>query len=338
MFTSRLITELVLLTSASAFAIGVWFFFLSQRFNKHKKAFTSVLACISSIVFWIIILLTVTETISIFLRHLNFSYNYPEWISTVNITLISAIVIKYVFALIMQIEISQVEKGNDVTTSRAISRLLKSTTVLTLVLLVGQHFGLSLSGLMTFGGVGGIAIGLAGKNIISNFFSGLMLYFDRPFNVGDWIRSPDRNIEGTVCEIGWRLTKITTFDHRPLYVPNSAFSSISVENPSRMTNRRIKTTLGLRYQDAAVVSNVVNDINEMLKSHPDIDTKQTLLVYFDEFADSSLNIMIYCFTRTTAWAEWLRVQQDVYLKMIEIVHQHNADFAFKSQTLYIDKE
>lgn len=338
MFTSRLIIELVLLTSASAFAIGVWFFFLSRKFNNHKKAFTSVLACLSSIVFWIIILLTVTETVSIFLKHLHFSYNYPEWISTVNITLISAIVIKYVFALIMRIEVSQIEKGNDVTTSRAIARLLKSITVLTLILLVGQHFGLSLSGLMTFGGVGGIAIGLAGKDIISNFFSGLMLYFDRPFNVGDWIRSPDRNIEGTVCEIGWRLTKINTFDHRPLYVPNSVFSSISVENPGRMTNRRIKTTLGLRYQDAAVVGNVVNDINQMLKSHPDIDTKQTLLVYFDDFADSSLNIMIYCFTRTTAWAEWLRVQQDVYLKMIDIVHQHNADFAFPSQTLYIDKE
>lgn len=92
-----------------------------------------------------------------------------------------------------------------------------------MVLLFGEHFGMSLSGLMAFGGIGGIAIGMAGKDILSNFFSGLMLYFDRPFNIGDWVSSPDRNIEGTVVEIGWRITKIITFDHRPLYIPNSVF-------------------------------------------------------------------------------------------------------------------
>lgn len=73
---------------------------------------------------------------------------------------------------------------------------------------------MSLSGLLTFGGIGGIAVGMAGKDVLSNFFSGIMLYFDRPFSIGDWIRSPDRNIEGTVAEIGWRITRINTFDHR----------------------------------------------------------------------------------------------------------------------------
>ncbi|MGL4417306.1 MAG: mechanosensitive ion channel family protein, partial [Plesiomonas shigelloides] len=185
---------------------------------------------------------------------------------------------------------------------------------------------------------GGIAIGLAGKDIISNFFSGIMLYFDRPFNVGDWIRSPDRNIEGTVAEIGWRLTKINTFDHRPLYVPNSVFSSISVENPGRMTNRRIKTEIGLRYEDAKLVRVIVDDIRTMLQNNPDIDTTQTLLVYMNEFADSSINIMVYCFTKTTVWADWLKVQQDVYLDIIDIVHARGADMAFPSQTLYLEKE
>ena len=189
---------------------------------------------------------------------------------------------------------------------------------------------------MTFGGIGGLAVGMAGKDILSNFFSGIMLYFDRPFSIGDWIRSPDRNIEGTVAEIGWRITKITTFDNRPLYVPNSLFSSISVENPGRMTNRRITTTIGLRYEDAAKVGVIVEAVREMLKNHPAIDQRQTLLVYFNQFADSSLNIMVYCFTKTTVWAEWLAAQQDVYLKIIDIVQSHGADFAFPSQTLYMD--
>ncbi|VEC92282.1 MscS family inner membrane protein YnaI [Salmonella enterica subsp. enterica] len=148
----------------------------------------------------------------------------------------------------------------------------------------------------------------AGKDVLSNFFSGIMLYFDRPFSIGDWIRSPDRNIEGTVAEIGWRITRINTFDHRPLYVPNSVFSSISVENPGRMTNRRIKTVIGLRYEDADKIGLIVDAIRNMLQAHSDIDQKQTLLVYFNEFADSSLNIMVYCFTKTTVWQEWLAVQ------------------------------
>ena len=189
---------------------------------------------------------------------------------------------------------------------------------------------------MTFGGIGGIAIGFASKDILSNFFSGVMLFFERPFNIGDWINSPDRKIEGVVKEIGWRSTKIMTFDNRPLYIPNALFSSISVENPGRMTNRRINTEIGLRYEDADKVDAVVNDIRTMLQQNPKIDLTQTLLVYFNAFGESSLNIMIYCFTKTVKWAEWLEAQQEVYLKIIEIVHKNGADFADTTQLLYLD--
>ncbi|WP_264783474.1 mechanosensitive ion channel family protein, partial [Escherichia fergusonii] len=121
-----------------------------------------------------------------------------------------------------------------------------------------------------------------------------------------------------------------------LYVPNSLFSSISVENPGRMTNRRITTTIGLRYEDAAKVGTIVEAVRQMLQTHESIDQHQTLLVYFNDFGDSSLNIMVYCFTKTTVWAEWLAAQQDVFLKIIDIVQAHGADFAFPSQTLYLD--
>ncbi len=250
---------------------------------------------------------------------------------------IALILMSKFFLLINLLEKSQIKKGSDPTSARIISRIFKITLLVIMILLFGEHFGMSLSGLMTFGGLGGIAIGMASKDVMSNLFSGVMLYFDRPFNIGDWVRSPDRNIEGTVVEIGWRITKIMTFDHRPLYIPNSVFSSISVENPGRMTNRRIETELGLRYEDSDKVGVIVEDIRTMLQQNDKIDTKQTLLVYFNQFADSSLNIMVYCFTKTTVWAEWLDAQQEVYLKMIDIVHQHGADFAFPSQTVYIEK-
>nr|WP_286146013.1 mechanosensitive ion channel family protein [Shigella sp. FC1967] len=241
------------------------------------------------------------------------------------------------FLLINRLEDAQIKKGSDPTSARIISRIFKITLFVIIVLLFGEHFGMSLSGLMTFGGLGGIAIGMASKDVLSNLFSGVMLYFDRPFNIGDWVRSPDRNIEGTVVEIGWRITKIITFDHRPLYIPNSIFSSISVENPGRMTNRRIQTELGLRYEDSDKIGVIVEDIRTMLMQNDKIDTQQTLLVYFNQFTDSSLNIMVYCFTKTTVWAQWLEAQQEVYLKIIEIVHKHGADFAFPSQTVYLEK-
>lgn len=261
----------------------------------------------------------------------------PRVVDLIAVVITTFVLMHYLSMLVNRMEKSQINKGSDPTSARIISRVLKFSVFLVMLLLFGEHFGLSMSGLLAFGGVGGIAIGMASKDILSNVFSGIMLYFDRQFNLGDWINSPDRNIEGTVVEIGWRLTKIMTFDNRPLYVPNSLFSSISVENPGRMTNRRINTEVGLRYEDADKVGVIVDEIREMLHQHPDLDMTQTTLVYFNAFADSSLNIMVYCFTKTTKWAEWLGVQQDVYLKIIDIVHKHGADFAFSSQTVYLEK-
>ncbi|OUF91924.1 mechanosensitive ion channel family protein [Escherichia coli] len=283
-----------------------------------------------------IIISAVGSIINYVIENYKLKFITPGVIDFICTSLIAVILTIKLFLLINQFEKQQIKKGRDITSARIMSRIIKITIIVVLVLLYGEHFGMSLSGLLTFGGIGGLAVGMAGKDILSNFFSGIMLYFDRPFSIGDWIRSPDRNIEGTVAEIGWRITKITTFDNRPLYVPNSLFSSISVENPGRMTNRRITTTIGLRYEDAAKVGVIVEAVREMLKNHPAIDQRQTLLVYFNQFADSSLNIMVYCFTKTTVWAEWLAAQQDVYLKIIDIVQSHGADFAFPSQTLYMD--
>jgi MscS family membrane protein len=260
----------------------------------------------------------------------------PEAVNFTCLTVILLMLVRKMFELFDVLEQRQIAKGSNVTDARIIARMLKISVVTVVVLLYGEHFGMSFSGLLTFGGVGGIIVGMAGKDILSNFFSGVMLYFDRPFNIGDWVRVPDRNIEGVVVEIGWRLTKIMTFENRPLYVPNSTFTDISVENPGRMTNRRIETSLGLRYEDADKIGPIVDEIREYLASNENIDQRQTLLVYFNGFGDSSLNIMIYCFTKTTAWAEWLAVQQACYLKFIDIVHRHGADFAFPSRTLYVE--
>ncbi|RDE24134.1 mechanosensitive ion channel family protein [Motiliproteus coralliicola] len=227
------------------------------------------------------------------------------------------------------------KKPMDQTTAHAVSKLLRASVIITAVLVVLQSLGYSISGVLAFGGIGGIAVGFAAKDLLANFFGGLMIYLDRPFAVGDWVRSPDQEIEGTVEYIGWRQTRIRTFDKRPLYVPNSTFASISVENPSRMTNRRIYETIGIRYDDAAQVKQVVDAVRQMLREHPDIDTRQTLIVNLNAFAPSSLDFFIYCFTKTTDWVQYHGIKEDVMLRIIELVEQHRAEMAYPTQTLHL---
>ena len=226
-------------------------------------------------------------------------------------------------------------KPLDKTTAMAIGKLLRISAIITSVLVVLQSLGYSVSGVLAFGGIGGIAVGFAAKDLLANFFGGLMIYLDRPFKVGDWIRSPDKNIEGTVEDIGWRLTRIRTFDKRPLYVPNSTFTQISVENPSRMSNRRIKETIGIRYDDALKMADIVSDVKEMLKSHSEIDTSQTLIVNFNAYGPSSLDFFIYTFTKTTDWVRFHEIKQDVLLKILAIIDGHGAECAFPTTTVHV---
>jgi MscS family membrane protein len=192
------------------------------------------------------------------------------------------------------------------------------------------------SGLLAFGGIGGIAVGFAAKDLLANFFGGLGIYLDRPFTVGDWIRSPDKEVEGTVEDIGWRVTRIRTFDQRPLYVPNSVFSQIAIQNPSRMFNRRIYETIGLRYEDAEKMARIVDEVRAMLEQHEAIDRNRTLIVNFVSFGASSLDFFVYTFTRTTAWVEFHAIKQDVLLKILDIIHANGADVAFPTRTLHVE--
>lgn len=232
-------------------------------------------------------------------------------------------------------QITNGDSARNKTSIRAASLLARCAVVIIALLTLLGTFNISIGSILAFGGIGGAAIAFAAKDTIANFLGGMMIFWDRPFEVGDWISSPDRKYDGTVEDIGWRLTRIRTFDKRPMYIPNGIYSTIAVENPSRMTNRRIKTTIGVRYEDAPVLGTIVQESHDMLLNHPDIDTKQTCMVYFTEFGDSSLNFLVYTFTKTTDWSTYLSVQQDVFLKIIEIITRHGAECAFPSRTLYV---
>lgn len=250
----------------------------------------------------------------------------------------------FLIRLIRRVQDNIMESGRkngepaDVTTADAIGKLLRVSVLITAVLVGLQTLGFSISGVLAFGGIGGLAVGFAAKDLLANFFGGLMVYLDRPFAVGDWVRSPDRNIEGTVEEIGWRLTRIRTFDMRPLYVPNSVFSTISVENPSRMKNRRIFETVGIRYKDAEKLQNILADVRTMLKEHEDIDQSRLIMVNFSKYGASSLDFFVYCFTKTTVWTEFNQVKEGVLFKIMNIILAHGAKIALPTTTVHMPEE
>ncbi|WP_413112164.1 mechanosensitive ion channel family protein [Thaumasiovibrio sp. DFM-14] len=248
---------------------------------------------------------------------------------------VTALLVWASFRFIDRAEKEFIRRQQDATTINALGKLVSMIILVFAFLSIVQSLGVSISGILAFGGMGGLIVGMAAKDLLANFFGALVIYFDRPFKVGDWVRSPDRQIEGTVERIGWRVTVIRTFDKRPLYVPNAVFASIIVENPSRMTNRRIYETIGIRYDDSDKVSAIVADVKAMLLTHPEIDTNQTMIVNFNAFGPSSLDFFVYTFTKTTNWIHFHEVKHDVLEKILQIVARHHAQIAFPTQTLHL---
>lgn len=230
------------------------------------------------------------------------------------------------------------EEPVDTTLVHGLGKLLRGAVAITATLIVLQNLGVNIGGLLAFGGVGGIAIGLAAQDVFKNVFGGFTIYFDRPFSVGDWIRSPDRDIEGTVEHIGWRVTAIRTFNKRLLYVPNSVFTTIALENPSRMSHRRIYENIGVRYSDIGSLPKILDEVKAYLRQNTDIDQNQTLMVSLNEFADSSVNFFVYALTHTTNWSEYHQVKEKVLFEINEIIERNDSEIAFPTRTLHINNE
>jgi len=225
----------------------------------------------------------------------------------------------------------------DRTTVDGLSKVSRIVVVVVTVLAVMQTLGFSISGVLAFGGMGGIAVGFAAKDLLANFFGGLMIHLDRPFNVGETVRSPDKQIEGKVEHIGWRQTCIRSANMTLIYVPNALFTSIVVENPSRMSHRRIREVIGLRYDDLDKMSAIVEEVKTMLQNHPQIDTGHNVVVAFDQFADSSLNFIIQALSKNTDLAQFHAAKQEILLKVADIIARHGAEIAYPTRTLHLNQ-
>lgn len=210
----------------------------------------------------------------------------------------------------------------------ATSRIATVATFVASLLISLDTIGINVQTVLAFGGIGGVAIGFAGREIISNFFGGFMIYVTRPFSVGEWIRSIEESeLNGTVEDIGWYLTRVRTWDKRPLYIPNSRFSTLIVENGSRMDNRRILHTLHLRHEDMPVAPVIVAAMEQLLMSHPDLDPRQHRLAYVDSFGEYSVKIWLSCYTKSVFLYDYRRVQQDILIKCYDIIRANGAKLA-----------
>jgi len=237
-------------------------------------------------------------------------------------------------------------------------KVIHGLIILVAVIAILKIAGINLTALLSGLGIAGAAVAFAAKDSIANIFGSLSILLGDVFEQGDWIETKDVN--GTVVEIGLRATTIRTFDNALLSIPNSNLSDTAVTNWSRRAvGRRIKMSIGVTYEsDFADIKKAVDDIRSMLKNNPDISQeatsgrysagraaklvsaddykgiKNTQLVYMDAFTDSSVNILIYCFSSSVDWAEWLRVKEDVMYKIEDILMNNDLEFAYPTMMLH----
>jgi MscS family membrane protein len=202
-----------------------------------------------------------------------------------------------------------------------------------------QMWGIEVGPLLAGLGLFGVAVALGAQDLFKNLIAGVLILMEKRFSNGEWILVDDV-VEGTVESIGFRSTFIRRFDLAPIAVPNAKLSDNAVTNFSRMTYRRIFWKIGVEYGTSAEqLSDIVNQIRDYVTSEdafasPD---QASTFVHVDAFNDSSIDIMLYCFTKTTVWAEWLQVKEALAYRVKEIVEEAGTAFAFPSRSLYLEK-
>jgi len=211
---------------------------------------------------------------------------------------------------------------------------LKAMIIIIGSITVTQVWFDEIAGILTGLGLGGLAFALAAKDTAANLFGSITIMIDRPFAIGDWIQTP--HVEGTVEEMGFRSTRVRTFAQSLVTIPNSVMSNDPITNWSQMGKRRISYRLGVTYSTTSEqMRECVNRLREMLEGHPEVH-KQTIFVYFEKFGDNSLDIFLYFFTNTTNWQKFLEVQEDINLKIMDILKELGLSVAFPSRSIYIE--
>ena len=211
-----------------------------------------------------------------------------------------------------------------------IGRIL--VVIFALFFILGNVFDINITALATGLGIGGIAIAMASKESLENLLGSFTIFFDRPFTVGDIVKVG--TVTGLVEKVGFRSTRIKTFDKSVVTVPNKKMIDAELDNLGLRPVRRVKFHIGLTYDTSTEqIKNIVSDIQEMINSHE--KTNEEGKVRFQEFGASSLDIMVLYYVNSPKWEDLIDVKEDVNYKIMDIVKKHNSDFAFPSTSVYL---
>ncbi|MFC3885164.1 mechanosensitive ion channel family protein [Bacillus songklensis] len=217
-----------------------------------------------------------------------------------------------------------------------IEKMLRTIVVVLAASIIAEEWGFNVNGFIAGLGLGGLAFALAAKDTIGNLFGGIVIVTEKPFTIGDWIKTP--SVEGIVEDITFRSTKVRTFAQALVTVPNATLSNEPIINWSKMGKRQVAFHLGVTYNTSREkLETVVNRIRQMLMDDEEIHN-ETILVSFDRFNESSLDIYLYFFTNTIAFNDYLKVKETVNFKIMEIFEEEGVEFAFPTRTLVIDKQ
>lgn len=220
------------------------------------------------------------------------------------------------------------KKGLDPTSIEVLGKIYTITVLSIATLLLLQTFGLNIAPLLAFGGIGAAVFGLASKGIISNFYGGMSIYLSRPFHVNDWVELPEKKLNGTIEKIGWYYTTLRDTAKKPFYIPNSIFISELLVNQSRITHRYINEVLSLRYSDANKLERLIQEIRQILLSHPDIDQKEPVYVNLLAFAESTIQLEIRAYTRTTRYQEFMDIKQTIMIRICALIENSGAGMGY----------
>lgn len=215
-----------------------------------------------------------------------------------------------------------------------LSKILRVTIIVLGVSIVLDEWGYNVSGFVAGLGIGGVAFAFAAKDALANIFGGLIIILDKPFSIGDYIKTS--NVEGIVEDINFRSTKIRAIDKGLVTEPNSTLSNSTIVNWTKRDTRRIAFNIGVTYETSKEqLQNCIKEIKDMLSKDENI-LDDSIIVNFDKFAASSLDISIYCFTNTAEWAKYLQIKEDINFKIMDILEKEKVCIAFPSSSVYFE--
>lgn len=219
-----------------------------------------------------------------------------------------------------------------------IVKTLRVVVIVVAAATILQLWGIQIGPIIAGAGLFGVAVALGAQDLFKNLIAGILILGERRFRHGDWVRV-EGLVEGTVESIGFRSTVVRRFDKAPVMVPNAQLSDTAVINFSQMIYRRIYWHIGVEYSTSIEQLREIRDkIEQHIIDHKDFvpAERASTFVRIDRFNDSSIDILVYCFTETTKWGDWLQIKEELAYKIMEIVHAAGTGFAFPSTSLYIE--